>query len=411
MAVNLRSLFQLIFGRPRPEPAGMTYLKLLAGQSATFTPFSGSAYDSDVVRAAVDAVARNAARLRPMHIRRVGGEIQHVRSNLERLLAFRPNPLMDAYSFYYKVVTQLYLEHNAFIWPDWRDGQVHALWPICSSVDVLEDRGGTGLYARFRFLSGEQKVVPYESLIHLRRFYHRHDIFGDNSDRALRQMLELVTTSDQGIINAVKSSGLLRGILKFMNILKPEDRKRERDQFVQDYLSVASEGGVAAIDQKMEYIPLNTQPQMVNPGQMKLIRDKVYQYFGVNEAIVQSTYTEDEWNAFYESVIEPLALQMSLEFTAKLFTPREIGHGNEIVFEANRLQHASMRSKLALVQMVDRGALTPNEWRATMNLGPIEGGDKPIRRLDTQEVGALPSSDEGGDEDADDDPDAERQAG
>ncbi len=36
--------------------------------------------------------------------------------------------------------------------------------------------------------------------------------------------------------------------------------------------------------------------------------------------------------------------------------------------------------------MVDRGAMTPNEWRETMNMAPIEGGDQPIRRLDTQVV-------------------------
>ena len=41
-----------------------------------------------------------------------------------------------------------------------------------------------------------------------------------------------------------------------------------------------------------------------------------------------------------------------------------------------------------LVQMVDRGALTPNEWRSILSLGPIEGGDKAIRRLDTAEINA-----------------------
>ena len=47
---------------------------------------------------------------------------------------------------------------------------------------------------------------------------------------------------------------------------------------------------------------------------------------------------------------------------------------------------ASLNTKLAFQAMVDRGAMLPNEWRATMNLAPIEGGDKPIRRLDTQVV-------------------------
>ena len=56
------------------------------------------------------------------------------------------------------------------------------------------------------------------------------------------------------------------------------------------------------------------------------------------------------------------------------------------------LRNFFMNTKLNLVQMVDRGSMTPNEWRRVLNLGPIEDGDTPIRRLDTAKVT------EGGDE-------------
>ena len=46
-----------------------------------------------------------------------------------------------------------------------------------------------------------------------------------------------------------------------------------------------------------------------------------------------------------------------------------------------------MTTKLQLVQLVDRGAMLPNEWRRILGMGPIEGGNKPIRRLDTAVVG------------------------
>lgn len=39
--------------------------------------------------------------------------------------------------------------------------------------------------------------------------------------------------------------------------------------------------------------------------------------------------------------------------------------------------------------LVDRGALTPNEWRDTFNLSPVADGDKPLRRLDTETVGTI----------------------
>lgn len=394
----------MIFGgKTRPSEKQQTLLRMLNGFNPTFSPFSGDAYDSDVVRAAVDAIARNAAKLKPKHIRVTADGVQEMKSHIERLLSVRPNPYMSAYDFLYKVVTLLYLQNNAFIFIDWDEtgAMVRGFYPIPASVvEFLEPpRGQTMPNVRFRFLGGQSVVLPYDQIAHLRRFFYRNDLFGETSDRALTPTLELISTTDQGIANAVKSSAFLRGILKFTQMLKPEDLKKQRDDFVKDYLDIANNGGVAATDAKADYIPLNSDPKMIDDKQMAQIKDKVYSYFGVNEKIVKSNYTEDEWNAFYESVIEPIAIQLSLELTAKVFTDRERGFGNAIIFEANRLQYTSTKTKLELREMVDRGALTPNEWREAFNMAPIEGGDKPIRRLDTAEVQTEPVN--GGDGDAD----------
>lgn len=382
-----RSLFEMIFGRQPRQQGIQTQLKMLNGYAPSFTAFSGDAYDSDIVRAAVDAIARNAAKLKAKHIRRVNGQVQETSSYIEKMLSLRPNPYMDAYTFLYKVVTQLYLQNNAFIFIDIDriTKQIRGFYPVhAHTTEFLEYEGA--IYAKFHFMGGQQVVLPYEDLIHLRRFFYKNDLYGEPSDRALTPTLQLIKTTDEGIMNAIKSSAYLRGILKFTSMLKPDDMKRQRDFFIRDYLDIANNGGVAATDAKMEYVPLNNDPKMIDDKQMEAIKRKVYNYFGVNEKIIQSNYTEDEWNAFYESTIEPLAIQMSLEFTSKVFTDNEKNRGNEIFFESNRLQYASMTTKLNLMQMVDRGAMTPNEWRAAMNLPPIEGGDVPIRRLDTAEV-------------------------
>jgi hypothetical protein len=84
-----------------------------------------------------------------------------------------------------------------------------------------------------------------------------------------------------------------------------------------------------------------------------------------------------------------MAIQLGEEYSRKLFTRRERGFGNGIYFDAANLQCASLSTKLALQAMVDRGALTPNEWRETFNLSPVADGDKPLRRLDTQTVNQI----------------------
>ena len=375
-----RSLFDRIFGR-QTTPNAMQSLRMMNEFTPTFTMLN-DAYDSDVVRSAVDAIARNAGKLKPKHIRRMNGAVTPTNSNLEYLLSVRPNPYMDGYSFLYKVVTQLYMQNNSYIFIDWSDnGQVKAFYPVnAHQVEFVEAQGQ--IFVKFRFLGGQQVTLPYQEIIHLRRFFYKNDLYGESSARALMPTLELINTTNEGLVNAVKSSAALRGLLKFSAMMKPEDMKKQRDAFVTDYLDISNNGGVAATDSKAEYMPLSNDPKMIDAKQMELIEDKVYKYFNVNTAIVKSDYSEQQWNAFYESVLEPIAIQLSLEFTAKVFTDREQGWGNEIMFEANRLQYASNQTKISLVQtLMDRGLMSMNEAREIFNLAPIEDGDKRIVSL------------------------------
>ena len=137
----------------------------------------------------------------------------------------------------------------------------------------------------------------------------------------------------------------------------------------------------------MDATQIEPKDYVPNAAQMDRTTLRIYSLLNTNDKIVQSKYTEDEWNAYYEAEIEPVVLELGGEYTRKLFSRRERGYGNSIVFEASNLATASMATKLNLCQMVDRGALTPNEWRAVLNLAPLPGGDKPLRRLDTVTVG------------------------
>jgi len=376
-----RSFFQRIFGAIRIRRT-LSGLQILNGYSPIFTPWGDDPYEADVVRAAVDAIARNAAKLKARHIRRVDGQIIPMNSQIERLLQVRPNPNMNAYDFLYKMVTTLMIDNNAFAYPIWDGTNLVAIWPVnCTMAEFLEDDTGT-IYVKFYFGgSGEPAVLPYSEVIHLRRHFYKNDIIGENNT-PINATLEAIHTTNQGLAQAVKTSANLRGILKYTGMLKEADIKANRDRFVSEYLSVQNNGGVAALDGKADYIELKNQPVIINAPQMKELRDAIFRYFGVNENIVMGKYTEDDWNAFYESTIEPIAVQMSLEFTSKLFTERERGFGNEIIFEANRLQYASVKTKIAMVeQMVPMGLLTINEAREIFNLAPVEDGDKRLVSL------------------------------
>jgi len=369
-----------IFGG-RKQPPTTTYYRMLNDFVPIFTDSGDEIYDSDIGRTCIDAVARNAAKLKPKHIRRINGDIINTNSNLERLLQIRPNQYMNAYDFIYKTVSQLYSNNNAFIYIQSVKGIITGFFPInFSTVELVEYQGE--LYCRFSFKTGFRMTVPYTDLIHLRRHFCRDDIFGEDGRKAYKPTQTLINTINQGIVNAIKSSARLRGFMKFTSTLRPEDLKKQKDEFVADYMGINNDGGIAALDAKADFTPLESKSMMADSEQMEIARQNAYRYFGVNEKIIQANYNEDEWNAFYESSLEPIAIQLSLEFTSKCFTDREQGHGNEILFEANRLQYASAKTKISLIkELSPLGLLKINEGREIFNLGPVEDGEKRLVSL------------------------------
>jgi phage portal protein BeeE len=170
-------------------------------------------------------------------------------------------------------------------------------------------------------------------------------------------------------------------------MLSPQALKEQKDRFVADYMNVQNEGGIASLDGTQEFKEINLKPTTATAEEMSDFRDRVYRYFGVNEKIIKANYTESEYDAFYESRIEPFLVALSLELTYKIFTERERAFGNKIWYESNRLQFASAKTKISMVQLVDRGLMTPNEYRELFNMAPYEGGDEFVLRLDTAKTG------------------------
>lgn len=372
------SIFDRLFRRERSVTSSQ-----VIEETQSFSAFTGDAYSNDIFREGVDAIARNAGKLKGSHVIKYRDhDREEGDCKINRLLQVRPNPFMSAYDFIYKLVTRLYLYNNSFAYID-RDqrGNVVGLYPITAShVDLLSDQSGR-LFCGFLLRSGRQIVLPYEDIIHLRRFFNDDDILGADNF-AIVPGLELAQTQNEGLVNGIKSGASIRGILKFTQIMSPEKLKAEKDAFITDYLEIGNDGGVVATDQKMDYQPIESKPIVLNADQTKAIRDKVFSYLGVTEAIVSSSYTEDQFSAFYESTIEPIATALSQEMTAKIFTEREQAFGNEIIFESGRLQFTSNSTKVNLIaQLVPLGLLTINQALEILNLPGVADGDRRLQAL------------------------------
>lgn len=374
------------------KPTVGSQFKMVTTWGDYYYSWNGKLYESDIVRACIRPKVKAIGKLVGKHIRddpKNGLQINP--KPYIRMLLKNPNPLMTAQQFQEKMATQLCLNNNAFalIVRD-ENGLPIQLYPIPAVMaEAIYDKNGV-LHIRFTYRNGNQGTFLYSDIIHLKEDFYEDDIFGTESGATLAQLMECVGVIDQGIVKAIKNSGIIRWLLKFNSSMRPEDVKKNTKEFVDNYLSIESDTfGAAGVDAKAEAKQIEPKDYVPNATQTDRITERIYSYFNTNKKIVQSTWTEDEWNAYYEAEVEPVAIQLGTVLTTKLFTRTEQDFGNQIIYEASNLQCASLSTKLQFQAMVDRGAMTPNEWRATMNMAPIEGGDKPIRRLDTQVVNLL----------------------
>ena len=374
--MELRSLFSKIFGSDNntTPPQTSTEIKIIDDKKAVFTPYKGDFHNDPIIRACVDAIARNGAKMHPRHIRNFNGRMENLKDNLYKLLAKQPNEIQNAYKFYYQIITNLEMYNNAFVYIQ-RDSdlKVTGLYPL-EYTEVKMYEYENKLWVRFKFGRSKERFVPYADCIHLTRFVGEDGLFGGNTTPIVKT-LSIKHVLDEGIINAIRTTQSIKGVLKSTKaMLKPEDVKKMRDQFVQDFVDNADSTGIGGLDATTEFQPVKIEPTTASDSQVKEIDNKIYNYFGLSENIIQSKYTEDEWNAFYESILEPIGLQMSLEFSNKIFTPTEKNFGNEIIFESNALQYASNNSKINLLRYASN-IMTVNELREVFNLAPRSDGD------------------------------------
>jgi len=376
-------VFEKIFRRPRGDIPTQGFYKMLNGYSPVFTSAPESIYEMELIRAAVNSFATFCSKLKP----EISGS---ARRDLERVLQFKPNPFMDTTKFIARVATILAVNNTAFIVPvEDSTGWLIGYYPVLPSRCEIVDHNGTA-YVRYTFSNGQKAAIEFERVGILTGFQYKSDFFGE-TNAALRPTMELISTTNQGIINGVKNSASIRFLAKIANMLKPEDIKKERERFTEDNLSADNQSGMVIYDAKFADVKqIDSKPYLINAAVMQRIEENVYSYFGTNEKILRNTYDEEGWNAYYEGKIEPFAIQLSLVLSNMTFSDRELAHGNAITFTANRLQYASNATKLSIsTQLFDRGLLNRNGVMDVWNMAHVEGGDKYYIRKEYTEVSEL----------------------
>ena len=373
-------LFEKIFGK-KPEPQGQYVgeYKLLDGYKPVFHRWDGSIYESELVRAAINAIATQCGKLQVV----IQGAAKPA---LQTKLRRAPNELQTWSQFMARLSTILYIHNTAFIVPVYDQyGEVSGIYPVlpdrCEVVGY-KTKGTVVPYLRYTFRWNETAAIELENVGIMTRFQYRHDLFGE-TNHALIPTMDLISMQDQGIKEGLKNGASFRWVARTNNFIKTEDLKKERLRFSAANFSKDAEGGGLLLfpNTYSDIQQVKSNPFIVDADQSKLIRESVFDYFGVNEDVLQNKAYGDAWSAFYEGVIEPFAVQFSEVMTKMLFTFREQASGSRITATANRLQYMTNKDKLDVsAQMMDRGLMTRNEIREIWNLPPVDGGDEMMIR-------------------------------
>ncbi|SPF51133.1 putative Phage portal protein, HK97 family [Candidatus Desulfosporosinus infrequens] len=416
MIKEIRSMFSGMFPKKtqpqqQQSPPVFGQFRTLNGYLPVASNTNGSIYYNYLMRMCLRAIATHVAKADVKHIRYVTStradgstatDTIPQNSNIANLLSGQPNPYMNSSEFLFKLTTNLLIHNNGWVYlkedenPGPSMGNTLGFYPLNSSFvtymeskEVITDDETGNLFVKFNFRGGEEIIVPYEQIIHIKRDYFENDLMGSYNDQAIRPLTELVNTVHNGIIKAVENAPAnIRGSLKFPGVLKVSDLKAKANELLSKFFDINNNGGIIVTDDSMgEFKPIDGKAVLLDAPQMEAIQRQVFGYYNVNAKFVFSEYNESEFNAVFNSVISPILKQYSEAFTYKVFTDRQRGFGNKIIFTANRIEHTSDLTKTQILQYAGPlGIFSINEYRELFGYAPQVGGERTVESLNFVDV-------------------------
>lgn len=370
-------LFEKIFGNRPKEKGKLDSFKMLNGYTPVFTSWTGELYEQELIRAAINTLATHISKL---NVEIIGA----ARPELQTKMKHAPNEFQTWPQFLARAATIYYTTNNLIFAPVFdKFGRVSGVYtPIAQRCEIVQYNEVP--FLRYEFSNGTRAAVELENCGIMPRMQYKDDFFGE-SNNALIPTIDLIHMTNQGIEEGVKSAATYRFYGTINNFTKAEDLAKERQRFTEENFSKEAKGGGLLLfpNTYKDIKQITVKPWVVDAEQMRIIRDNVFEYFGVNEKILTNSFDSEIWSAFYEGAIEPWSVAFSETMTKMLFTLREQSAGNMVMATANRLQYMSNADKLNVsAQMADRGLMTRNEIREIWNLPPLPepyGSQMPVR--------------------------------
>lgn len=372
-------LFAKLF---KKEPVNESKLTL-ADYLNSFPPIYSSkqvkAIENDVFRAGCAFICREMRKVKVGHVRMVDNDPVPQADNINFILN-NPNPLMTLSDFLEKL-TWIYLtKENCFVYPVYDDqGKLSGLYPLePTTYKFVEFKDNPDLFVQMWFGNGKERYsvkIPYQALIHLRRNFTRNEFAGGDEtgqfdSTTLDEAIKLDKEVTAGLKKQIKTSYASNIILKLQSTYNQE--KEEAAQKVFEAKLANSESGVLAVGIDSEVETINRNINFISTDLIKYLEEKILRPLGISVAAIKGDYNKEQYEAVFQSAIEPILTTFAQAFTKGIFTRTQLGYGHKIQFYAEELIFLNMTQKIELIRVLgDSGSLYINEARTMVGLRPM----------------------------------------
>lgn len=330
-------------------------------------------YEQQLVRSIIERIALACSKLEP----KIHG---NSKPRIRRAVETSPNQFQTWPQFLHRCATIYYNDNDLFIVPTFKEGTdtVIGFYPVRSVATEIVMYDGEP-WIRLNTPSGQPLAIELKQVAILTRFQYKSDFFGTPNN--LDDTLALLKIQAEAQKDAIKNTGRIQFIAQANGQVREDDLIKKRDRFAEANLSDVNRSGLMAYDNTFVNVTqVDPKNWTIPTAEMERIENNIFDYFGVNRKILQNDYDEGTWDAFYEGVVEPWAIQLGESLSQSLFTMRERPN-NRIEFSSDRLAYASASTKRNMNKdMLDRGVMTINQALKNLQL-PELGPDGDIRIL------------------------------
>lgn len=378
----LPNIFSNLINRILPGSVRVRYFNTRTIQP--FTRYQNYWQENSIyVQNIINKISNDVAMLRFRHVRitRIDGapdDMQIFETDpLATVLTISPNDYKVPFVFWSEVMRKILLDQIAVVVPTYTGGNISGI-TLADGVYSFDNHQIT------IEINGTAKTVDINSVW----------IF-ENPRQNVNIELGMITGLIDASLRALsyklaEGNNRLKGFLKIPTKAIDEKLRKEAELRVNNIMAAAAGSGIGYLQQGEEFQELTGEYGTASQDQMEFLKSVLHDAYGISPKLFTCEYTEDEFRAYYSTVLKPYMRMITEEINRKYFSQTARTQGHKLI------THFDIFDMVTIKDMTDfafkskySAVLNSNEIRELMGFPPYYGGDAFQSNLNATNVGAM----------------------